>query len=54
MGEEERVNLVRYCILATSDIYGTDIIDVDADKFLSLSDEGLMEEVSRLNNLLSK
>jgi hypothetical protein len=54
MTDEQRRDLVKFCVLATADLNGVEIVDVEPDKFLNMSDDELQREADWLDNLLDK
>lgn len=54
MNQEEREGLMKFCVMATADLHGMEIQDVEVDKFAKMSDEELKKEADWLDDMLAK
>jgi hypothetical protein len=54
MTNEQRRDLIKFCVLAMADLHGVEITDVEPDEFMNMSDEELQKEADWLNDLLDK
>lgn len=52
MKQEERNELIRFCVMARADLEGIDIIDIEVDDFARLSDDELLREADWLDEVL--
>lgn len=54
MNEQDRQELINFCISVIADLNGVDVSDVEPGFLMEMSDDELIREADWLENLLNK